>query len=171
MKLWTLILPLCLAGCSRTPVDIPRPQAYPRITLYPAAYHKVDICRHTLTVNDSARIKPLGAGWFDIIYPAYGVTVNCTMSDYSPQIIDNRMQRMDRNLGGAVAEVARLTAGIVVVAPTALRTPVQLLATDSLTWTLSGVAVADFPAGTSPDSVAPIIDAVAADMITLVKNL
>ena len=171
MKLWALILPLCLAGCGQKPVDIPRPRAYPRITLYPATYHKAEIQRHILTVNDSVCVKTLGDGWFDIIYPSYGVTVNCTMSDYSPEIIGNRMERIDRNLGSAVAEVARMPAGIVVVAPAALRTPVQLLATDSLTWTLSGAAVTDFPAGISSDSIAPIINAVAADMITLVKNL
>lgn len=173
MKFQTLIplLLVLLGGCTQKPVPVPRQRAYPRIELYPSTYKTADIQGLTIMVNDSAQVKQLDNGWFDIIYPAYGITVNCTLSGYNAEIINNRMERIDRNLGGANARVVSLPGGIVVVAPTALRTPVQLLATDSLTRTLSGVAVSNFTPATDPDSAAPLIDAIAADMITLVKNL
>lgn len=166
-----ILLTLFIAGCSGRPNPIPRPEAYPRVELYPESYRNVDIRQLTVLVNDSATVDTLSPQWFNIQYTAYGMTVNITLSDYSPEVMDNRMERIERNLGGSSAEVAQLPSGIVVVAPAAMHTPVHILATDSSTWILSGVAVSNFPAGTSTDSVAPLIDAVATDMTVLVKNL
>lgn len=168
-----LLLPL--AGCRKQPVATPRPQAYPRPALYPQSYQRVAVASavgpDSLTVNDSARVLPVADGWFDILYPAYGIKVNCTLAPYSPEAMNNRLERIDRNLGGAAAQVLSLPAGMLVVSTSALRTPVQLLAADSASWMLSAVAVSDFPASAAADSVAPIIDAVAADMTRLLENL
>lgn len=169
----TAALLLLTAGCGGRPAATPRQHAYPRVNLYPESYSPVELPAAPVMplVNDSARIEILSPEWFDIIYPAYGVRVNCTLSAYAPDVIANRRERMKRNLGGATAEAAYLPAGIVVVAPGALRTPVQLLATDSVGWVLSGVAVSNFPPGAPADSVAPVINALAKDLTILVNSL
>ncbi|MCM1310917.1 MAG: hypothetical protein NC301_07835 [Bacteroides sp.] len=167
-----LLLAAILGGCTdRRPAAVPRRQAYPRIETYPAEYHSVSLSGIDLRINNSAAYSAGENGWFNISYPAYDVTVNATLSPYSPEVVINRLERIDRNLGGAAAQVARLSRGIVVVAPGVLRTPVQFLATDSARWVISGVAVSNFPPQTDPDSVAPIVDALAADMTILVNNL
>ena len=164
---------LSLTGCAERPAPTPRQHAYPRLQLYPATYSPVELRAASLTplVNDSAQVEILSPEWFNIVYPAYGVKVNCTISPYAPDVMANRRERIDRNLGGAVAEAAYLPAGVVVVAPGALRTPVQLLATDSARWVLSGVAVSNFPPDAPADSVAPVIDALAKDLTILVNSL
>lgn len=173
MRWLPLILILFLAGCGeRQPTLTPRPKAYPRIELYPPAYCRVPVSQQlSLAVNDSAVVDIVSDGWFNIRYPAYGITVNCTLSPYSAEVVANRLDRLDRNLGGSRGEVVSSPRGMVIVAPAALRTPVQLLATDSVSWVLSAVAVSDFPPGTATDSVSPVINAVASDMITLLEDL
>lgn len=165
------------AACSERRVATPRPESFPRISLYPAAYRSLPLPfgPDSLTVCADARADIADNGWINIAYPAYGVTVSATLTPTTPAGIDrilaNRRQRIDRNLAGADARAARIGSGTIVVAPTALRTPVQILATDSASWVLSAVAVAEWPAETSPDSVAPIIDALARDMSIMLTNL
>lgn len=167
-----------LAACSGRPAPTPRPRAYPRPALYPRTYHAVPLPfgPDSIAVNDSATFLPGPDGWFDIVYPAYGITVNCTLTpangpaDIAP-IMDNRRERIRLNLADRHARVAGRGGNTLIVAPTALRTPVQFLATDSATYVLSGVAVADFPPLTDPDSVAPAIDAVATDIALMLNNL
>lgn len=150
--------------------------AYPRIELYPSTYR----LHNGLAVNDSARLDSLSPEWFNIVYPRYGVTVNCSRTRVdSPEqlatVISNRLERFSRNLGSHSGEVASLTSasgwgGVLFVAPSALKTPVQFLATDSAHVVLSGTAVMDNP-GTAPDSIAPVIDAIEADLLYLLKQL
>lgn len=182
MKPATLIFALlpALAGCdfnNSRPVATPRPEAFPRIETYAPEFRTLALPfgPDSLTVNAGAGADISPDGWIDIAYPAYGVTVRATLSPVGvttvAEVLSNRLERLERNLGGARAQSARTGRGMVVVAPTALRTPVQLLATDSATWVLSAVAVADWPAGTDPDSVAPIVDALARDMTIMLNNL
>lgn len=171
MRRLLLIVPIMLAACSQRPVAIPRPEAFPRVETYPADYHAVEIPPLTIAVNDSADFKRLSDDWFNIYYPAYPATVNATILPYSPDVIANRLERMNRDLGGSSSTIVELPRGFVSVAPTALQTPIHFLATDSANWVISGVAVCEFSPRTSPDSVAPIIDALAVDIITLVNNL
>lgn len=171
MKWLSLLLLMCVA-CTKHPAPTPRPQAYPRIELYPQQYHAAEILGKTLQINDSARlVEGDRPGWFNIIYPAYGVTVNATLtlapSDQIDAILGNRTERMARNLGGVAAELTQGPGITVITAPTALSTPVQLLATDSLTWVLSATAVSSWSLTTATDSVVPIIDALRADMLQL----
>lgn len=174
-------LTILLAGsaavsCSERPVATPRERAYPRPRLYPTEYTTVRTFTSApgdLLVNDSARIviHAENPNWVDILYPAYGITVNCTLTPYSPDAIANRNERIQRNLRGHRAEVAGFQRGIMVVSPQTLGTPVQFLATDSATWVLSGTAVSNFAPGTPPDSVEPLIDAVAVDIALMINNL
>lgn len=164
---------MLLAGCSQKPVATPRAHAYPRIELYPATYRSVALPfgPDSLTVNDSVVVEIRPNGWINMEYPAYGVTVNATLSPYSEDTMNNRRERISRNIGEARAEIAQLPAGIIIVAPGALRTPVQLLAADSAKWILSAVAVSSFPADAAVDSVAPIINAIARDFSIMLKDL
>lgn len=172
-----LALGACSGGSEErpAPVPVPRPRAYPRLHLYPASYRTVNLGNIALQVNDSARLSSDRPRWLDIAYPAYGITVNCTLTDVTPaslaSVLDNRSERMARNLGGASAELMQWPGATVIVADRALRTPVQFLATDSATYVLSGVAVADWPEATRPDSVAPYVSAVAADITHMLQSL
>ncbi len=170
------LLSLLLVGCQQRPVATPRPMAYPHMELYPATY----TLSHGLALNDSARLDSLSPEWFNIVYPRYGVTINCSRTHVgSPaaltQVIDNRLERFERNLGTHAGQATTLTSqsgwgGLLFVAPTALNTPVQFLATDSVSVVLSGTAVFRAP-GSSPDSISPIINALEADMLYLLKQL
>lgn len=178
MNRLSLILCLALLGaCSRRPAPAPRPQAWPRIKVYPEAYTEVN----GLMVNDSALVEPGTAeGWFDIVYPAYDARINCTLTHAESSlqlqsIIDNRLERLERNIGGTPGELIELTSEegmgcLVMVAPGALATPVQFLATDSTRCVLSGSAVFASP-GLTPDSVAPAVEAVRRDVIYMMKHL
>lgn len=181
MRLAAFILPLLLlpviAGCDRRPAAVPRPRAFPRVTLYPRTYSRQALTfgPDSLVVNDSAQFVVSAPGWFDIVYPAYGITVNCTLTAVSPAsvggVLANRADRMARNLGDRSADIVEWPGIRVCVAPAALRTPVQFIATDSVSYVISGVAVSSFSSSVSVDSVAPLIDAVAADITYMLRNL
>lgn len=170
-----------LAGCTASgggdrPAPVPRPRAYPRASLYPRSYSPLRLENGvSLNINDSARVIAVRPGWFDVVYPAYGITVNCTLTQAAAAeiagVIDNRTERMARNIEGHYGEVAQRPGVTIITSATALRTPVQFLATDSATYVLSGVAVADFPPGAPADSVAPYVRAVAADIEKMLELL
>lgn len=167
-----------LAGCSRRPAPVPRPQAWPRVEVYPAAYHQ----ERGLQVNDSAIIEQ-GAKpeFFDIVYPAYGARINLTETRAgSPgelsEAVANRMERMERNAAGQAGELTSLTSdggfgAIMLVTPAGLMTPVQFLATDSVRTMISGTAVFTRADALNPDSVAPLVRALERDVIHMLKTL
>lgn len=179
MRLLRRFLPilaaLMLAGCGNgseeRPTPIPRPRAYPRPRLYPAAYHEVPIGNLRLNINDSARIAEPRSGWLDIHYPAYGITVNATLTPVSPSslpsVLANRHERIARDLDGVAATVEQSSGRTLIISPAALRTPLHYLATDSATYVLSAVAVADWPANAPLDSITPYVNAVAADLMAI----
>ena len=173
------ILCIFLIGCSNNEQlpPIPRPKAYPRPTLYSAEYssQKLNYSNSNLEINKSANFIALNDGWFNIEYPAYNITVNCTFTKVTKkslsQVLQNRNERIALNLNGAYCHVTSWNGTDIIVANSALRTPVQFIATDSASFVLSGVAVANFPPHTRPDSVAPYINAVAADITHMLKHL
>jgi len=179
-RLWLFVLPFCALGCGhKSPVPVPRPKAYPRAAVHAAAYGAVAVAgMDSLWVNVSARVSEPRPGWVDIDYPGYGMAVNCTMTRGGDigQALANRAERMALNVGDAAGNVAqfRSRSGLhvtMLTAPEAMRTPLQFLATDSATMIFSGVAVGNFAAGTDPDSVAPLVEAVGADLIHMLRNL
>lgn len=171
MKLLRFIVPAALlCACSR-PAPTPRPDAYPRVEVYPATYRTVSFGPLELMVNDSARVDSLSPQWFDIVYPAYGVTVNCSLTlggDWA-DVIANRRERIGRNLGDRPAQVVSAPGRELIVAPLALSTPVQFMITDSASYVLSGVAVSSWGATVPPDSVKPQIEALAVDLAHILK--
>lgn len=161
-----------LAGCTRRPAATPRPQAWPRVEVYEPTYRIEHFGPLQLAVNDSARVDSIGPGWFNIVYPAYGITVNCTLTnaDNLHETLANRHDRFHRNLGSRRAQALSLPGSELIVAAEALKTPVQFIQTDSLTYVLSGVAVSNWTESTNPDSVAPQINALAADIAYMLKQ-
>ena len=164
-------LGVAICGCSRRPAPTPRPEAWPRLAVYGPEYHPEHIGPLTLMVNDSARVDSVGPGWFNIVYPAYGITVNCTLTQGGDvgAVLANRLDRLERNLGGRPAQEAAWDGRRLIVAPAALKTPVQFLMTDSVSYVLSGVAVSQWDAATAADSVSPQIEALAADIAYMLK--
>lgn len=166
----SLLFAALLCACSR-PAPTPRPEAYPRVEVYPESYRQVDFGPLQLSVNDSARFDSLSPQWFNIVYPAYGITVNCSLTsvDLPDEVIANRRERFRRNLGEHRARVVSAPGLELLVAPTALSTPVQFLITDSASYVLSGVAVTTWPATASVDSVKPQIEALAIDLAHIIE--
>ena len=176
-----IIMALALTGCvgaGDRPAAVPRQRAYPRVELYPAAYSPYGIGSVVLMVNDSARVEADGL-WVDLVYPAYGLTVNCTVTPVTPStvvsVLDNRTERMALNAGGSYGEITRLTtdggsfAALLTTRAGTGMTPVQFIATDSVAYVLSGAATFSMPV--DPDSIRPVVDAVSADMLYLLKKL
>lgn len=169
-----LALPTLLAACSgQHPSPQPRPEAYVRPTPLAHTYHM----EHNVAVNDSAHTEEGENGGFNIVYPTYGVKVMVSrVATFNvPKTLDNRLERISLNLLGNTSTVTTLTSahGIgatVVTSPQTVATPVQFVATDSLTWVMSGTAVFARP-GTRPDSLMPYVEAIEADMIHLLKQL
>lgn len=179
MKRLLPLIFLIAVGCSdsRRQPAVPRPQAWPRVEVYPPSYHPVN----GLMVNDSARVEAGSAeGWFDIVYPAYNARINCTLTSAAStagltEAIENRLERLERNAAGAEGELTELTSegGIgcmMIVAPAAVATPVQFLATDSVSRLLSGTVVFS-SRELKPDSVAPAVEAIERDVLYLLTHL
>ncbi len=179
MRLLPLLFPLLIfAGCTqKSPQAVPRPQAWPRLAEVPASYHP----EGGLMINDSAQIAAGGSeGWFDIVYPAYNVRINCTMTAVeSPrqlqEAIDNRLERLERNAAGAEGELTELTSAggwgcLLMSTPGAVATPVQFLATDSATRLFSGTAVFT-GRDLRQDSVAPAVGVIERDLLYMLQNI
>lgn len=172
------LLLLIFVGCSqKQPQAVPRPQAWPRLAEIPASYHLID----GLAVNDSAQvIKGNSEGWFDIVYPAYNVRINCTMTTVSSPrelqgVIENRLERLERNAAGAPGEITELTSEggwgcLLMSTPGAVATPVQFLATDSVSRLFSGSAVFS-GVKLRADSVAPAVSVIERDLLYMLQNI
>lgn len=130
--------------------------------------------------NVSMQQKADASWWITVTYPQFSnATLYLTLSPVSRRetsaIMDNRRERMELNSGGATTVITELTSAgnwhcELAETRTSLTTPVQLLATASAS-VLSGAFYLDLPAGSSPDSIAPIVRTVRDDMLYLLKNL
>lgn len=163
---------------------VPKPEGWPRIEL-PGRNHRI----HTigpagLMFNSDAAVsmqqKDDSSWWITVTYPQFRnaalyLTLSPTDRQETSSIMDNRRERMELNSGGATTVITELTSAgnwhcELAETRSSLTTPVQLLATDSAS-VLSGAFYLDLPAGSSPDSIAPMIKAVRDDMLFLLKNL
>lgn len=166
---------------------VPRPHAYPRITLNDTVYRAVEVSPVGFDVNAEAEVRVRG-GACDIHYPRYDATIYVGVAAVKPEngtIAEhwtNRLQRMALNLDGVPAHygdiemphgcVARL-----VIADGLTATPVQGLYAD----TVSGIVVsaaAFMHDGTliqrgpaAVDSLRPVTEALTADMTRLLRTI
>lgn len=184
-----VIMLTAMWGCGRKgDRPVPRPQAYPRIEFPDSVYVPVEVGGVTMLFNDATEIheSPSGAmkgAWIDVRYKCLTTPelyLTLTQSDDSVEMdlaLDNRRERMALNLGQESAELVELTSRggwncQLVVARASVTTPVQLLA-----WKdgemLSGALVVNVPDSLSADPayIAPVVEGVERDMLTLLKNL
>ncbi len=182
--IWALLAAcaVALSGCSggSRQADVPKPDAWPRVTVYPAAYSRsVD----GFAVNDSALIeRGDSAGWYTLLYPAYGpgtriyLTVSAVSPTQLPQAIDNRTERMALNAGGGRSELTELEseggfACSLLTTRAGTLTPLQFLAYNRWGKMVSGVLFIDGAATAAPDSFAPVVDAIERDIVHSLKHL
>lgn len=164
---------------------VPRPVAYPRVEIPDSAYKTVHVGALNLLVNGAARVKvtPVEEGaWVDVSYPVFSSPRMClTLTECGPErlgaVIANRSERERLNLGGQRYELTELTVPggwecTMSVARGSMTTPVQILAHDG-SRVLSGALVLSVPDSlmTDPAAVRPVVDAVARDMIVMLKAL
>lgn len=169
---------------SETAIGIPLPTAYPRATLYDTTYLDAGLpmgfeINANATISDATQTNPSTDNqWFNISYPAYGLTLHCTfipVDDSSrDEIITRRMERMALNVGYNYAEQTELTSPdgcTTIILNTMGRslTPLQFLSVGR-DWIISGAA--KFTADSVvADSVRPLLEAVKTDIIHAAQKL
>lgn len=185
-QLLLAVICLCLlASCSSDSgsAPVPRPRAYPRIEAYPAEYRPVDSLALSFEANSSARVRIKGPAAADIIYPRYNATVYVSVislpapdSAAIARALSSRLERAAMNLGATQAHTIDSTSGDfdtqIIRADGAVPTPVQLIATDYARRLLTATAFVEFiPSPSATDSLAPVIDALQADLTHLAATL
>ena len=177
------IISMACSGSGNNPV--PRPRAYPRITLYAPEFHVADSLPGGFAIVDGSECSPIrhsadgNSTWADIRYPRYDMTLHLTFTPVDGDerlgaVTDNRLQRMAMNIDDEGAEEITLTTpagytALILVAKGGVPTPVQFIAsrTDMV---VSGAARFDAPE-INPDSTQPIVDAVAANIVYAIEHL
>lgn len=164
--------------------SVPRPAAFHRIETPEASYDTLSVAGVTLLANSatSTIVKPSDAtsSWIDIVYPSLGnATVYCSITPVTPataeSVIANRTERMALNSGGNRSEITEfLSPGgydcRLMITGAGTATPVQFIASGH-NRVVTGTLMLNVSQGFRPDSIAPVVDAVGRDMITLMENL
>lgn len=187
LLLSALALVVLLNSCDSGGRPVPRPEGYPRIALYEAVYRNDSIGPVIFESNAGTAVTERrqgadGTGWLTLAYPRYGATLYLTASPATAStfggIIDNRLERISLNIGGATTELTELTGkggwhGRVTLTPSGSATPLQILATSPRgDCVVSGALFLERAAtATSPDSLAPALEAVRDDLIHAVNAL
>ena len=172
------IAAIMAAGCSKD-AAVPRQLAFPRLETYDTTYTDVVGATMPLSVNASAQTAIRDGGrWVDVGYPLYHGKLSLTIvTDSVLSAVDNRIERMGRNLGDYYAEQTDVNTpagvtGIMLTTTAECVTPVQFVATDRRRFVVSGSFTFDNAVEKAKaDSVAPLVTAVAADVIHLIKSL
>lgn len=182
------ILAACSGADSQGESTTPRPKAFPRIESYGSEYRAIDSMPLHIEANAKAHVRIVSsessAAGADIVYPRYGATIHLsalTLSADDPAHIDrllrSRLERAALNLGSTQSTLSESIndAGFslrLIRADAAVPTPVQLIATDGRRHLLSATAFISFtPSTSATDSLAPVVDALAADLRHLADNL
>ena len=118
LLLSALALVVLLNSCDSGGRPVPRPEGYPRIALYEAVYRNDSIGPVIFESNAGTAVTERrqgadGTGWLTLAYPRYGATLYLTASPATAStlggIIDNRLERISLNIGGATTELTELT--------------------------------------------------------------
>ncbi len=162
----------------------PRREAYMRIDAYDSTFIKVDTLPILFEINSSASITNMrtSAGrkgtWFDLSYPRYNANLHCTFSHIDASsmstVLNNRTERMITNAGTHRSDLIELSNnGIhcqMLITPSAVVTPLQILVTDSSTFVLSA-SLTPTNKSVTPEHFKPVIDHVKSDMLHLFKTI
>lgn len=185
-KFSALCLTGLLLGCAGpsaqdSSAPVPRPTAWPRITLYDSVYNAIDSIPVVFEANAASEIVHTRPGWVNINYPAYASTIYLTVTQTTPaeieSVVDNRLERMALNIADNTDVnqehiVSPDFESIMLVSPGTRSTPVQFVSTDRRSTVVSGTAFLH-NAGqiASTDSVAPVIESLRHDIVHALKNL
>ncbi len=189
----SLTLMVCLAaialhscasgGGGDTPV--PRPVAYPRITLCDTVYASpagfplhFEVNTGATLVADSTASSGQGL-WFDIRYPSYKATLHCTLTTVGDTaarnaVIQNRVERISLNIADRHTDITDMTnphgyTARIYRSPYAAVTPLQFLASTQHS-IVSGALMFD-TIYQSPDSAMPVIEAIERDLIHAIARM
>jgi hypothetical protein len=185
-KLTKLIALLSIALCACTDTDrpsVPRPHAYPRTATVSDVYAQADsVSLVDFSVNTSARLVRKQNGC-DIVYDNLAATIyisvvsNLNTPEKFNEAWKNRVERIDRNLGGATKISSPLNnyafEGVIITSHSVSQTPVHLLAAS----TDRGIIVSataflhnNIPSN-AYDSIAPVYKVIAKDITKLGESL
>lgn len=166
------------AGCSRSDSrPVPRREAYPRIADYGTDYVVPPGLPLRFKANAGARsaveTRADGSVWLSIDYPAYGAKAYCTFTPVDDsniaQVMANRADRMKQNFGSARPDIEEIdgAGGAISTLATSLAvpsTPVQFVGA-APGWVLSGAVFFEGARPTTAaDSIAPMVQAIRADL-------
>lgn len=179
-----LIVVFCSCNSGET-TPVPRPKAFPRISLYDSSKYVVpDSFPVVFPVNAQAVYRTSardGGAWLTIDYPRYNATVYVTYSLASDslqlaQIVDNRLERISLNIGdGAMIDEMDIESDggfdsrlILSRNITSTPTPLNFISiakNQNAGVVVSGsVAFSDHRRGIDSDSIAPVVDALVYDL-------
>ena len=163
----------------------PRREAHIRIEAYDSTFTMVDTLPILFEINTSASITNMrssasGKGiWFDLSYPRYNAILHCTFSHIDAStistVINNRTERMITNSGANSSDLIELSNKNdihcqMLITPSAVVTPLQILVTDSSTFVLSA-SLTPTDKSVTPEHFKPVIDYVKSDMLHLFKTI
>ena len=181
LRIIAMLLAAIMCGCSDGHKNkaIPRREAYPRLEQYAPQYTDIRIGQFSVPVNSSAIVDSITPEWTNVEYPRYGLTLHLTALKTPSETelanaVDNRLERMALNIGDKnAADTSFITSAglecVVVVSRDGIPTPIQFIAVESSGGILSGTVALKGKA-TPTDSIAPIIDAMAAEIDTLLRR-
>lgn len=163
----------------------PLPTAWPRVAVCDSVYRVVPGLPVHIEANAGAHVtvKDGANPGVDIAYPQYGATVYLTVvhglsgREAFARAWQGRRDRIDANTGDANADIQPVAGthyrGALVVTHSASQTPVQLLVGDDAAGVIVSATAFIHAPVTAPvvDSIAPVVDALAADLRHLTTAL
>lgn len=162
-------------------VAVPRRTSYYRIEIPAPVYDTIMVSGTPIAVNQAAMVEMDSLrGWLTVNYATplttMFITVTRLTEETASESIDNRVERLSMNTGGAYTEIEEfetprhLVAKVLTTAQGS-PSPVQFLATDGCSLMVSGTAVVDGAATSPSDSIAPVVEMLKRDVVKLINDL
>lgn len=185
--LFVVVLSGCSVGDKSGETAVPRRHAYPRIDVPDSAFTFIETGYNgmQLSLNDATEYALHSSddgtsNFIDVDYPGLNAAIYFTITPVEratlPDVIDNRLERVSLNLGGADAELLEFDspAGFenkVFVSRADISTPVQFIATDGETTVISGTSFLKDASAANADSLAPVVNMLRRDILHSLKTL
>lgn len=177
------LLTACTPGADTDNSPTPRRRAYPRPRILTQEYVAPESLPLHIEINKGADTvcerRSDGSVWLTSGYPDYGATVYWTLTSAAMkdirEVINNRMERIARNVGDSRVEIEELSSesgfdAVIVKASEPVSTPLQFVASDKNRWVVSGAVWMSSP-GSSADSLQPYLDALSRDITHALSSL